>query len=153
MESHVNGLTTLGELRHSILAVVVGNPLFTPEEQLQTNHSAYESESVPELAQLLSKLRLEDATRGVIARNRAVRTVAQVGVCTDEATQGAELVRMLNCQAIDKSSRRAYASIFAMSSMGRTRSRLAILGNGYLEALENLGSVPPHLGYEAIYSN
>ncbi|MGI4823612.1 MAG: hypothetical protein ACRYFV_20565 [Janthinobacterium lividum] len=153
MESHVNGPTTLGELRHSLLAVVVGNPLFTPEEQLQTNHAAHESESVPELAQLLRQLRLEDATRGALARHRAARAVAQVGVCTDEATQGAELVRMLNCQAIDKASRRAYASIFSMSSMSRTRSRLAILGNGYLEALENLGSIPAHPGYEALYDN
>jgi len=153
MESHVNGLTTLGALRHSILAVVVGNPHFTPEEQLHTNHAAHESESVPELAQLLRQLRLEDATRGAIARSRAVRAVAQVGVCTDEATQGAELARMMRCQAISKASRFAYASIFAMSAMSRTRSRLAILGNGYLEALENMGNIGDHLGFEALYDN
>jgi hypothetical protein len=35
---------SLGELRQALLAVYIGNPLFTPEEQLQANHQAHELE-------------------------------------------------------------------------------------------------------------
>lgn len=153
MESHVNGPTTLGELRQSILAVYLGNPHFTPEEQLQANHQAHEYEGVQELSRWLQAARLEDAQRARKARNQSAYTVAQPGVCVDDATQRAELERMLRCEALSKSARYAYASVFAMSAMSRTRSRLAVLGNGYLEALENLGSIPEHLGFEALYDN
>jgi len=77
----------------------------------------------------------------------------QPGVCLDEATQQAEFGRMMRCQALSKHARYAYANVFALSATSRPRARLAILGNGYLEALENLGNIPAHPGFEAICDN
>lgn len=144
---------SLGELRQAILAVYVGNPLFTPEEQLQANHQAHEYEGVQELSRWLQAARLTDAQRAKAARWHAASTVPQPGVCLDAATQQAELGRMMRCQALSKHARYAYASVFALSATSRPRARLAILGNGYLEALENLGNIPAHPGFEAIYDN
>ncbi len=144
---------SLGELRQALLAVYLGNPRFTPHEQLQANHQAHEYESVSELSRWLQAARLTDAQRGQAARQRAADTLPQPGVCHDEATQWAELHRLLACRAIEEGSRRAYARVFALLAAGPTRPRLALLGDGYLEALENLGSLGRPAHFKALYDN
>ncbi len=144
---------SLGELRQALLAVYLGNPRFTPEEQLQANHQAHEYESVPELSRWLQAARLLDAQRGHAARQHAADTLPQPGVCLDEARQRAELLRLLACPALGEGSRRAYARVFFVLSPGHPRSRLALLGDGYLEALENLGRLGRPVRFKALYDN
>jgi DNA gyrase inhibitor GyrI len=59
---------SLGELRQAILAVYLGNPRFTPEEQLRANYQAHEYEGVQELSRWLQAARLTDAQRVKEAR-------------------------------------------------------------------------------------
>ena len=39
----------LGELRHTLSAIIFGNPLFLPQEQLLANHRIHECEDVRQL--------------------------------------------------------------------------------------------------------
>ncbi len=73
MESHVNGGVmplSIGELRQAILAVLIGSPLYTEEEQLLANHLTHECEDTDRLARWLRNVRLQDAKRGSIANGR-----------------------------------------------------------------------------------
>ncbi len=54
METPVIGLPVLGELRHALTAVIVGNPLFLPQEQLLANHRIHESEDAQQLHRWLT---------------------------------------------------------------------------------------------------
>jgi len=49
METHVTAPPILGELRHTLSAIIFGNPLFLPQEQLLANHRIYECEDVRQL--------------------------------------------------------------------------------------------------------
>ncbi len=49
METHVTGPPVLGQLRHALSAVIVGNPLFLPQEQLLANHRIHECENAEQL--------------------------------------------------------------------------------------------------------
>jgi hypothetical protein len=152
MESHVNGPTTLGELRHSILAVVVGNPLFTPEEQLRMNHFAHECEAPVELAQSLRSLRQIDAQRGFQARNQVASTQSQPGVCLDKDAHLREMEALLKCRALDRYQKEPVCWV-ATPGWGNT-DRLKTLGFSYQMLLENLGGyLPPHRGYNALGDN
>ncbi len=144
---------SLGELRQALLAVYLGNPRFTPHEQLQASHQTHEDASAPELSRWLQAARLTDAQRGQHARQRAADTLPQPGVCHDEASQRAELQSLLGCRALSEGSRRAYARVFAVLAPGYSRPRLALLGDGYLEALENLGKVGQPAHFKALYDN
>ena len=42
MKTHVTGQPVLGELRQALSAVIFGNPLFLPQEQLLANHRIHE---------------------------------------------------------------------------------------------------------------
>jgi hypothetical protein len=53
METHVTGQPALGELRHALSAVLFGNPLFSPQEQLLANHHIYECEDAQQLRRWL----------------------------------------------------------------------------------------------------
>ena len=152
MESHVNGPTTLGELRHSLLAVVVGNPLFTPEEQLNINHFAHECEAPVELANTLRALRQVDARRGFEARNEVASTLAQPGVCLDQAAHLREMEALLRCRVLRHGQKEA-AWWVATPGWGAL-DRLKALGFSYQLLLENLGGyLPAYRGYNALGDN
>lgn len=152
MESHVNGPTTLGELRHSLLAVVVGNPRFTPEEQLNINHFAHECEAPVELAQTLRSLRQVDARRGFLARNEVASTQAQPGVCLDKDAHLLEMEALLHCRVL---SRYQKEPVWWVATPGWGHlDRLKALGFSYQLLLENLGGyLPPQRGYNALGDN
>lgn len=142
---------TIGELRQSILAVVVGNPHFTPEEQLLANHQAYEYEGPQELAHWLREARQEDAHRGFVARLRAVRALAPP-IMLDEAAQDAELLRLLASPALGQSQKAALASLFTYAAI-QASGRLRLLGNAYARVLGAAGYAEPYCGLEGIYEN
>jgi hypothetical protein len=56
MKTHVTGHPVLSELRHALAAVIFGNPLFLPEEQLLANHRIHEWENKLQLARWLTTL-------------------------------------------------------------------------------------------------
>jgi hypothetical protein len=156
MESHVNGPfvpMSLSELRQAICAVYLGNPRFTVEEHCQATHQAHESKDVQALSCWLQAARLLDAQRAQQARQQAADTLPQPGVCLNQATQHAELQGLLRCRAISKGSRFAYARLFAILAAHRHRSRLALLGNSYLEMLENAGKISQHLEFKILHNN
>ena len=53
METHVTGSPVLGELRHALSAIIVGNPLFLPQEQPLANHRIHECEDARQLKRWL----------------------------------------------------------------------------------------------------
>lgn len=96
MESPVTGGLTplsLGELRQAILAVLVGNPLFTPEEQLRANHQVHECESPERLARWDRNVAREAARRALLAR--AQELAGQWSCVADTATMEAEMLRVI----------------------------------------------------------
>ena len=136
----------LGELRQAILAVVVGNPHFTPEEQLLINHEAHEREGQQELSQWLRALRLDDAHRQYVARLRAIRAIEKP-IMLDEAAQDAELLPNLG-----QAQKAALVSLFAYSGIDAS-GRLRLLGNAYTWILGEAGRAEPYCGLEGIYEN
>ena len=56
METHVTGHPVLGELRHALAAVIFGNPLFSPQEQLLANHYIHECEDARQLTRWLRNM-------------------------------------------------------------------------------------------------
>ena len=152
MASHVNGLTTLGDLRQSILAVVVGNKRFTDEEQLRINHSAHEYEGHEELTRWLRELRQEDAHRAYVARLRAVRSLPAPGLGLDADTQDGELLYLVACPSLGQTQKASLLSLFAFDAIGPT-GRLRLLGDAYARVLGARASVEPYCGLEGIYEN
>ena len=152
MANHVNGPTTLSELRQSILAVVVGNKRFTDEEQLHINHSAHEYEGHEELTRWLRELRQEDAHRAYVARLRAVRVLPAPGICLDVATQDEELHYLVACPSLGQSQKVSLLSLFAFDSIGPT-GRLRLLGDAYARVMGARASAEPYCGLEGIYEN
>jgi hypothetical protein len=67
METHVTGQTALGELRQALSAVLFGNPLFSPQEQLLANHHIYECEDAQQLSRWLTN------TSTALTRRQLVR--------------------------------------------------------------------------------
>lgn len=154
METPVTGGSTplsLGELRQAILAVVVGNPHFTPEEQLLINHEAHEREGAQELGQWLRALRLDDAHRQYVARLRAIRAV-QKPIVLDEAAQDAELLRLLARPELGQAQKAALVGLFAYSAI-QPSGRLRLLGNAYGWLLGEAGHAEPYCGLEGVYEN
>ena len=139
-------------MRHSILAVVVGNPRFTLEEQLHINHSAYEVEGTQELAHWLRALRLDDAHRAYVARLRAVRALPAPGLGLDADTQDGELLYLVACPSLGQSQKVSLLSLFAFDAIGPT-GRLRLLGDAYARVLGARASVEPYCGLEGIYEN
>ena len=62
METHVTGTPVLGQLRHALAAIIVGNPLFLPWEQLLANHRIHECDDTRQLDRWLTN------TTAVLAR-------------------------------------------------------------------------------------
>ena len=53
MKTHVTGQPVLGELRQALSAVIFGNPLFLPQEQLLANHRIHACENARPLTRWL----------------------------------------------------------------------------------------------------
>ena len=56
MKTHVTGHPVLGELRQALSAVIFGNPLFSPQEQLLANHYNHECEDARQLTRWLRNM-------------------------------------------------------------------------------------------------
>lgn len=54
METHVTGPSALGGLRQALAALLFGNPLFSPQEQLLANHRIHECEDAHQLTRWLT---------------------------------------------------------------------------------------------------
>jgi hypothetical protein len=158
MENHVSGhvtasaetLNPLAALRQSILAVVVGNPHFTEEEQLLANHLTYECEAETRLATWLRNVRRLDAQRGRQARLHCSQH--QQAVCYSEETQYAELAALLKCQALHP--RQKGAALHLVGDAIYTPSmRLRFLGDAYFALLHNVGYQEALDKRSGLYSN
>ena len=66
----------LGELRHALSAVIFGNPLLSPQEQLLANHHIHECENTEQLARWLSNTPVALAKR---QRAHSPLTVSSTG--------------------------------------------------------------------------
>lgn len=76
MKTHVTGHPVLGELRHALSAVIFGNPLFLPEEQLLANHRIHECEDARHLTRWLRNIPTALAKR---QRANSMLTLSSVG--------------------------------------------------------------------------
>lgn len=54
METHVTEPSALGELRQALAAMLFGNPLLSPQEQLLANHYIHECEDAQQLTRWLT---------------------------------------------------------------------------------------------------
>jgi hypothetical protein len=159
MENHVSGQVTasaetpnpLAILRQSILAVLIGNALFTEEEQLLANHLTYECEAEATLAKWLRNVRLEDATRGFRRRNEVAGRLDYPAVCFDKDAHLLEMEALLHCRALDRY-QKSSALWVATPGWGAT-DRLKTLGFCYTLLLENQGRIPAPRGYDALKDN
>lgn len=155
MESHVSGGITplsIGELRQSILAVLVGNPLFTEEEQLLANHLTYECEDTERLTRWLRNVRLQDAKRGFLNRNLAAFDASQQAICVSKEAHLVEMESLVQCQALDRWQKRILSS-HMVNVGGMLGDRLQWLGNSYLAILESMGRIPKAKGFNALKDN
>jgi hypothetical protein len=154
MESPVTGGITplsLGELRQAILAVYIGNPLFSAAEQLEANHDAHACEDLPYLEAWLRGVRLEDAKRGLLRRNQVARTLDYPGVRLDKDQHLLEMEALLRCRAFRPYQQQAAWGV-AYPGLG-DGDRLQALGFCYQLLLENLGRVPARRGFQALGDN
>lgn len=155
MESHVSGGITplsIGELRQSILAVLIGNPLFKEEEQLLANHLTYECEDAERLARWLRNVRLQDAQRGRLARWAAAFDADQQAVCISKAAHLAEMESLLQCRALNVFSKKLLLRLVTGAGDG-TGTRLQWLGHAYYALLEGMGRVPQPKAFNALKDN
>ncbi|MBO0360855.1 hypothetical protein J0X19_23045 [Hymenobacter sp. BT186] len=76
MENHVTGHCVLGELRHALSAVLFGNPLLLPQEQLLANHRIHECEDAGQLTRWLTNIPTALAGRQLAS---SPITILQVG--------------------------------------------------------------------------
>ncbi|MGI4870460.1 MAG: hypothetical protein ACRYFX_04690 [Janthinobacterium lividum] len=136
MQTHVTGHPPLGELRQALLAVCSGNPLFSPQEQLQANHQAHEHDDPQALAEWLAALRYEAARRARVAELR--QRVQQPAVCTDWVDQMAELGEVLAVRAAWRpaDSQELYRDLMRSDDAA---FRVRVLGEAYLGLLEQGG--------------
>lgn len=154
MESPVTGGITplsLGELRQAILAVYLGNSLFSAAEQLEANHDAHACEDVPYMEAWLKGVRLEDAKRGFLRRNHVARTLDYPGVRLDKDQHLLEMEALLRCRALNPYQKQTAWGV-AYPGLGAT-DRLKTLGLCYQLVLENLGRVPAERGFSALGDN
>jgi hypothetical protein len=154
MESPVTGGITplsLGELRQAILAVYIGNPLFSAEEQLEANHDAHACEDLPYMVAWLKGVRLEDAKRGFLRRNEVAQALSYPGVRLDKDQHLLEMEALLRCRALHSYQKQAAWGV-AYPGLG-TGDRLQALGFCYQLVLENIGRIPARRGYSALGDN
>jgi hypothetical protein len=145
MESHVNGGITplhLGILRRELLAVLIGNPLFTKEEQLLANHQAHECECSQRLIQWLHNVRRE-------AERRQSIVTAQVQACRQEGSynkeaQISELKELAQCRALNQHEKEAIY-LLPMRDVSRTEAA-SLVGQYYVKVLRRAGKLREEYG-------
>jgi hypothetical protein len=131
MKSHVTGNSQvaasatptlqLGATRRNILAVVIGNDLFTPAEQLRCNDSVYQCEDLARLTTWLRNVRREALRREELAEPE----VALLDYATTE--QKEEIVKL--------------ASQPQLTRPERTRALLSINRYDYAQAVCLIGEL------------
>ncbi|MDB5267204.1 MAG: hypothetical protein JWP58_244 [Hymenobacter sp.] len=109
-------------LRADLLAALINNPLFTPEEQLVGNHSAYECESPERLARWLRNVQHEAARRERI-----------------HAAQAHDLARLLKHPQLDKQCVEVLPLLFGRAATEAKRAQ--VLGQVWLMVLERVGRI------------
>jgi hypothetical protein len=109
-------------LRADLLAALVNNPLFTPEEQLVGNHSAYECENPERLARWLRNVQHEAARRERI-----------------QAAQALDLAQLLQYPGLDAQCAEAFPLLFGRAAT--EARRVQVLGELYLMVLERAGHI------------
>ena len=109
-------------LRADLLAALLHNPLFTPEEQLVGNHSAYECECPERLARWLRNVQHEAARRERL-----------------QATQAHDLAQLLQYPGLDAQCVDALPLLFGRATTEARRAQ--VLGELYLMVLERTGRI------------
>ena len=104
-------------LRADLLAALLHNPLFTPEEQLVGNHSAYECECPERLARWLRNVQHEAARRQRL-----------------QAAQAHDLALLLKHPRLDAQCVHALPLLFGRANTEAKRAQ--VLGQAYLMVLE-----------------
>lgn len=140
MESHVSGDITplsLGKLRRDLLAILIGNSLFTQVEQLQANHQAHECECPQRLV-----LWLRNVQREAERRQRVIATQAQA--CQqvsgyDKQAQTDELQQLAQCSALTRVERN---SIHLLPTWDVSRLEATnLVGLYYVKVLRRTGKL------------
>lgn len=142
MESHVNG-PVIGALRCQILALLIGNPLFTKEEQLLTNHRVHECEDRQRLLQWL-----EDTHQEVESRERGAVAAAREAARTlhfEANEQANELQRLATCRGLNPAER-GFAEM-ALPSCQSPIECLTVVGRIYIDLLHRNGKLDEAYGY------
>jgi hypothetical protein len=121
----------LGALRCEVLAVLIGNPLFSREEQLRANHHVHECECARRLALWLHNVEREAARRERAGR-ALVREARQVAGC-DFDTVTDELHQLSECPALTAIERGGIALLAPPDS---PMLALALVGRYYVKALK-----------------
>lgn len=139
MESHVTGGTaplSLGELRQYILAALIGNPLFTKEEQLRANHFTHECECPQRLVLWLHNVQRESERRHLAAQALVfqARQAARYGL--DTLTD--ELYHLLDCPALTAIEK---SSIAMLAPPDSKLEALTLIGSYYVKVLKRNGKL------------
>jgi hypothetical protein len=130
-------------LRCKILDVLIGNPLFTKEEQLLTNHRVHECEDRQRLLQWLENAHQEVKSRERMAVD-AAREAARTLYCeTNE--QANELQRLTNCRTLNPAERQ-FAKM-ALPTCQTAAGCLTMVGRIYVELLHRIGKLDESYGY------
>lgn len=125
---------TLGALRYEVLAVLIGNPLFSREEQLRANHHTHECECPQRLALWLHNVQHE-AQRRERACLALVREAKQAAGC-DLDTVTDELYQLSECPALTVIERGGIALLAPPDSI---TIALGLVGRYYVRALKRNG--------------
>ena len=78
MKTHVTGHPVLGDLRHALAAVIFGNPLLLPQEQLLANHRIHECEDARQLTRWLNNTQVALASRQLISPSLTISLAGRV---------------------------------------------------------------------------
>jgi hypothetical protein len=139
MESHVSGGITpscLGALRCEVLAVLIGNPLFTREEQLRANHYVHECEFSHRLALWLRNVRHEAERRE--QKIEALRRVTERRERYEVAMPTDEIPRLALCPALTAAEKQG--AVMALPHLSKGEA-LSMVGRLYVKALRRNGKL------------
>ena len=78
MENHVTEQCVLGELRYALSAVLFGNPLLLPQEQLLANHRIHECEDAGQLTRWLTNTSTAFGSRQLVSPPVTISLVGHV---------------------------------------------------------------------------
>lgn len=124
---------SLGQLRQAILAVVVGNLLFSDVEQLQFNHQTFDCETAEQLGQLLHQVGELAAQRDLLAETQCL--AASYSPFAEKDRQWADVKCLLEYPGLDWQVKECMPGIFNRSTEVR---RLDVVGTVYCMVLSRL---------------